>query len=177
MSYISNQCCLKTGPSICRPEICLPQLFYQCLSYVLLYVFLNQLNSARRQVLHGFPQSLRQMPRWYLKLDHRFCHILSNSCFPDHSTFQCLQSEVSLQYKPKGRRIIGRPRKRWRDQLHLEDQGSGNTPNPLGAWCWWWGCNNCFPLECDIGKLYITLCNMCSSEQKNIHNTPCAGSV
>ena len=27
-----------------------------------------------------------------------------------------------LQYKPKGRRNIGRPRKRWRDQLHLEDQ-------------------------------------------------------
>jgi hypothetical protein len=27
----------------------------------------------------------------------------------------------ALQYKPKGRRAIGRPRKRWRDQLHLED--------------------------------------------------------
>jgi hypothetical protein len=25
----------------------------------------------------------------------------------------------ALQYKPKGRRNIGRPRKRWRDQLHL----------------------------------------------------------
>jgi hypothetical protein len=24
----------------------------------------------------------------------------------------------ALQYKPKGRRNIGRPRKRWRDQLH-----------------------------------------------------------
>ena len=35
----------------------------------------------------------------------------------------------ALQYKPKGRRNIGRPRKRWRDQLHLEDQGTGNTPN------------------------------------------------
>jgi len=34
------------------------------------------------------------------------------------------------QYKPKGRRNIGRPRKRWRDQLHLEDQGTENTPNP-----------------------------------------------
>ena len=31
----------------------------------------------------------------------------------------------ALQYKPKGRRNIGRPRKRWRDQLHLEDQGTG----------------------------------------------------
>jgi len=35
-----------------------------------------------------------------------------------------------LKHKPKGRRKIGRSRKRWRDQLHLEDQGTGNTPNP-----------------------------------------------
>ena len=27
----------------------------------------------------------------------------------------------ALQYKPKGRRNIGQPRKRWRDQLHLEE--------------------------------------------------------
>ena len=44
----------------------------------------------------------------------------------------------ALQYKPKGRRDIGRARKRWRDQLHLEDQGTGNTPNPSGTWWWWW---------------------------------------
>ena len=44
----------------------------------------------------------------------------------------------ALQYKPKGRRSIGRPRKWWRDQLHLEDQGTGNTPNPSGTWWWWW---------------------------------------
>ena len=37
------------------------------------------------------------------------------------------------QYKPTGRRNIGRPRKRCRDQLHLEDQGTGNTPNPSGT--------------------------------------------
>ena len=42
-------------------------------------------------------------------------------------------SKQALQYKPKGRRNIGRPRKRWRDQLHLEDQGTGNTPNPSGT--------------------------------------------
>jgi len=36
----------------------------------------------------------------------------------------------ALQYKPKGRRNVGRSRKRWRDQLHLEDQGTGNTPKP-----------------------------------------------
>ena len=27
----------------------------------------------------------------------------------------------TLQYQTKGRRNIGRPRKKWRDQLHLED--------------------------------------------------------
>jgi len=39
----------------------------------------------------------------------------------------------ALQYKPKGRRNIGRPRKRRRDQLHLEDQGTGNIPYPSGT--------------------------------------------
>jgi hypothetical protein len=39
-------------------------------------------------------------------------------------------SKQALQCKPNGRRNIGRPRKRWKDQLHLEDQGTGNTPNP-----------------------------------------------
>ena len=32
----------------------------------------------------------------------------------------------TLQYKPKGRRHIGRPRKRWRDQFHFEDTGNRN---------------------------------------------------
>jgi hypothetical protein len=36
----------------------------------------------------------------------------------------------TLQYKPKGRRNIGRPRKRWKNQLHLQDQGTANTPKP-----------------------------------------------
>ena len=39
-------------------------------------------------------------------------------------------SKQALKYKPKGRRNVGRPRKRWSDQLHLEDQGKGNTPKP-----------------------------------------------
>ena len=39
----------------------------------------------------------------------------------------------ALQYKPKGRRSIGRPRKICRDQLHLEDQGTGNKPNSSGT--------------------------------------------
>ena len=36
----------------------------------------------------------------------------------------------ALQYKPKGRRNVGRPRKKWKDQLYLEDQETGNTPKP-----------------------------------------------
>jgi len=39
----------------------------------------------------------------------------------------------ALYYKPKGRKNIGRPRERWRDQLHLEDQGTGKKPNPSGT--------------------------------------------
>jgi len=27
----------------------------------------------------------------------------------------------ALKYRPEGRRNIGRPKKRWRDQIHLED--------------------------------------------------------
>ena len=32
-----------------------------------------------------------------------------------------LMPKQALQYQPQGRRNIGRPRKRWRDQLHFED--------------------------------------------------------
>jgi hypothetical protein len=39
----------------------------------------------------------------------------------------------ALQYNPKGRRNIGRPRKRWRYQFYFEDQGTENTINPLNA--------------------------------------------
>jgi len=42
-------------------------------------------------------------------------------------------SKEALQYKPNGQRNIGRPRKRWRDQLYLEDQGKENTPNASGT--------------------------------------------
>jgi len=27
----------------------------------------------------------------------------------------------ALKYRPEGRQNIGRPKKRWRDQLHIED--------------------------------------------------------
>jgi hypothetical protein len=35
----------------------------------------------------------------------------------------------ALQYKSKEARNLGRQRKRWRDQFHLEDQGTGIKPN------------------------------------------------
>ena len=31
------------------------------------------------------------------------------------------QNTKALRCRPKGRRNIGRPKKRWRDQLHFED--------------------------------------------------------
>jgi hypothetical protein len=39
----------------------------------------------------------------------------------------------ALQYKPKEGRNIAQLRKRWRNQFHFEDQGTGNTPNPSGT--------------------------------------------
>jgi len=38
--------------------------------------------------------------------------------------------QAALKYRPEGRRNIGRPKKRWRNQLHFEDKGTGNAPNP-----------------------------------------------
>jgi len=37
----------------------------------------------------------------------------------------------ALRYRPKGRRNIGRPKKRWRDQIHFEykEQGTHLTLN------------------------------------------------
>jgi len=81
----------------------------------------------------------------------------------------------ALRYRPKGRRNIGRPKKRWRDQLHFEDQGTGNTPNPSGTWwtiCILSFCHSCYnwrnnfrtqiPLDlsrssrCDLGFITST---------------------
>ena len=46
--------------------------------------------------------------------------------------------QQALQFRPKGWRNIGRPKKGWSNQLHFEDQGTGNTPNPSWTWWWWW---------------------------------------
>ena len=65
-------------------------------------------------------------------------HSKGNKTVPGKVATTCTEDEnrlpkEALQYQPKERRNIGRPRKRWRDQLHLEDQGTGNTPNPSGT--------------------------------------------
>ena len=65
-------------------------------------------------------------------------HSKGNKTVPEKVATTCTEDvhrlpKQVLQYKPKGRRDIGRPRKRWRDQLHLEEQGKGNTPNPSGT--------------------------------------------
>ena len=39
---------------------------------------------------------------------------------------QNTKTSTTMQTK----RNIGRPKKRWRDQLHFEDQGTGNMPKP-----------------------------------------------
>ena len=54
----------------------------------------------------------------------------------------------ALQHKPKGQQNIGRSMERWRDQLHLEDQGTGNTPNNF---------RNMMMMIMKVGELYCTL--------------------
>ena len=66
-------------------------------------------------------------------------HSKGNKTVPEKVATACTEDghkrlpKQALQYKPKGRRNIGRPRKRWRDELHLEDQGKENTPSPSGT--------------------------------------------
>ena len=66
-------------------------------------------------------------------------HSKGNKTVPGKVATTCKKDDTNrlpkqaVQYKPKGRRNIGRPRKRWRDQLHLEDQGTGYMPNPSGT--------------------------------------------
>ena len=67
-------------------------------------------------------------------------HSRGNKIVPEKKWLQHVQrmgtngiQKQALRYRPKGRRNIERPKKRWRDQLHFEDQGTGNTPNPSGT--------------------------------------------
>jgi hypothetical protein len=38
-------------------------------------------------------------------------------------------TKQALKYRSKGKRSTGRPRKRWKDQLHLEGQRKSTKPN------------------------------------------------
>jgi hypothetical protein len=65
-------------------------------------------------------------------------HSKGNKTVPEKVATTCAKdgqrlAKQALQFQPKRRRNIERPRKRWRDQLHLEDQGTRNTPNPSGT--------------------------------------------
>ena len=62
-------------------------------------------------------------------------HSKGNKTVPAKVATTCTEDggrlpKQALRYRPKGRRNLGRPRKRWTDQIHLEE-GTGNTPNPL----------------------------------------------
>ena len=77
-------------------------------------------------------QCIRQKKNWSTE------HSKGNKTVPGKVATTCTEDghrlpKQALQYKPKGRRNIGRPRKRRRDQLHLVDQGTGNMPNPSGT--------------------------------------------
>ena len=43
----------------------------------------------------------------------------------------------SYLYRPQGRRTIGRPKKRWREQLQLWRRDGSKGP-VLNVWWWWW---------------------------------------
>jgi hypothetical protein len=45
-------------------------------------------------------------------------------------TDQKTKQALKLKYKPKGRRIIGCLKKRWKDQHPLESKGTGTVSDP-----------------------------------------------
>jgi len=58
-------------------------------------------------------------------------HILCSIFLENHAIYGIIwkttaEPKQALQYKPKGWRHIGRPRKRWRDQFHFEDTKNRN---------------------------------------------------
>ena len=55
---------------------------------------------------------------------------------PEYGTLR-FSFSLALQYKPKGLRNIVRPRKRWRDQLHLKDQENRKHAKPFRNMRWW----------------------------------------
>ena len=75
------------------------------------------------------------MYRRWTQTDYQNKHYNINQKWLQH--VQSMDTNIlpkqALQYQPKERRNIGRLRKRLRDQLHLEDQGTGNMPKRSGT--------------------------------------------
>jgi hypothetical protein len=69
-------------------------------------------------------------------------------------------------------------RKRWRDQLHLEDQGTGNTPKPSWTWWWWWihVLFMCGLAWFDTQSIIICICQMDYIHEQVLLPTNCASS-
>jgi len=100
--------------------------------YVLPLLGITKLDKEKNQSIRGKmgAQNIVQETKQYQKKWLQHVQRMDTNRIPKHA----------LQYRPKGRRNIGRPKKRWRDQLHFGDQGRGNTPNPSRTWWWWWWC-------------------------------------
>jgi len=80
---------------------------------------ITKLDKEKNQCITGKTgaQNIEQETKRYQKKWLQHIQVMDTNRIP----------KQTLQHKPKGRRNIGRPRKRWRDQHHLEDQGTGKT--------------------------------------------------
>ena len=81
----------------------------------------NNSSSDFHQVLTGAQNIAKEIKRYQKKKWLQHVQRMDTNRLP----------KQALQYKPKGWRYIGRPRKRWRDQLHLVDQGTGKRGVPI----------------------------------------------
>ena len=98
------------------------------LSLVLFNIYINKITQEFKIVIKkGIQLNNRKLVNTILYASEQ---ILMATSDDDLQTDTNRLPKQALQHKPKGRRNTGRPRKRWRDQLHLEDQGTGNMPKP-----------------------------------------------
>ena len=82
---------------------------------------LEEKNYDKKQQ-HTHTHTHTRTPRTH-RINHLQLHVLKKKHVQRMDTNRL--PKQALKYKPNGQRNIGRPRKRWRDQLHLEDQGTG----------------------------------------------------
>jgi len=61
-------------------------------------------------------------------------YVTNAEAYCNRRTINCEYTNMENSHTRKilkmKKRNLGRPRKRWWDQLHLEDQGTGKTPKP-----------------------------------------------